>query len=141
MFKKPLTSELRFKVPFYDVDQMRIVWHGNYVKYLERARCELLDRFNYGYREMEKTGYGWPVVDLRCKYVRPARFDQEICITATLVEYENRIKIDYLIVDGHTGEKLTKAHSIQVAVEMESGELQFVSPPIVRERLECHGFL
>jgi acyl-CoA thioester hydrolase len=38
-----ITAETEFTVEFYDVDSMEIVWHGNYVKYLEKARCVLLD--------------------------------------------------------------------------------------------------
>ena len=141
MFKKPLSTDVLIKVPFYDVDQMNIVWHGHYIKYFELARCELLDMFNYGYKEMAKNGYGWPVVDLRCKYVKSARFDRMIRINAELVEFENRIKINYVVYDGESGERLTKGYSVQVAVDMETGEMQFVSPPIVKERLACHGFL
>lgn len=141
MLKKPLVVETIIKVPFYDVDQMHIVWHGNYVKYLERARCNLLDAFDYGYERMRDSGYGWPVVDLRCKYIRSARFNSEIRVVAELVEYENRLKLEYEIFDVASGERLTKAHSVQVAVEMKSGEMQFVSPPVVIERLTCHGYL
>lgn len=141
MLKKPLVTETILKVPFYDVDQMHIVWHGNYVKYLERARCDLLDKFDYGYSRMRDSGYSWPVVDMRLKYIRPARFNAEICVTSELVEYENRLKLEYQIHDVSTGERLTKAHSVQVAVDMRNNEMQFVSPPVVIERLTCHGYL
>lgn len=141
MLKKPLRTELMIKVPFYDVDQMKVVWHGNYIKYFERARCELLGMFNYGYTEMAKSGYSWPVVDLRVKYIKSALFDHTIRVAAELVEFENRIKIEYMIYDQQSGERLNKAHSTQVAVDMATGEMQFVAPPIVAERLQCHGFL
>ncbi|WP_317930850.1 thioesterase family protein [Halioxenophilus sp. WMMB6] len=141
MFKKTPRVEVPIKIPFYDVDQMRIVWHGHYVKYFERARCELLDLFDYGYASMEQSGYLWPIIDLRAKYIKSATFNQVIVVVAELVEYENRLKINYEILDQASGQRLHKAHSIQVAVAMASGEMQYVSPAIVKERLQCYGYL
>jgi acyl-CoA thioester hydrolase len=85
---------------------------------------------------MNASGYLWPVVDLHLKYVRPTYYGQRIKVRATLVEYENRLKVAYLIEDTVTGETLTKGHSIQVAVEAASGELQFVTPDILRSNIE-----
>ncbi|WP_258031844.1 acyl-CoA thioesterase [Campylobacter concisus] len=42
------------KVAFFDVDSMEVMWHGNYVKYLEMARCELLDKLGYNYVVVSK---------------------------------------------------------------------------------------
>ena len=123
-------------VPFFDVDLMEVVWHGHYVKYLEIARCELLDKIGYNYGEMRESGFAWPVIEIKLRYVRPARFGQEIRVRARLVEYELRLKIDYLITDTATGARLTKGHSIQVAVDAERGELQLCSPPILEQKLE-----
>jgi hypothetical protein len=47
---------------FYDLDPMNVVWHGNYVRYLEVARCVLLEQIGYGYQEMQRSGYAWPVI-------------------------------------------------------------------------------
>ena len=55
---------------------------------------------------------------------------------ATLLEYENRIKIAYQIRDRETGERLTKGYTVQVAVDAATRELQFVSPPVVFRNLE-----
>ncbi|MDT8388843.1 MAG: thioesterase family protein [Thiogranum sp.] len=131
-----LSAEVELEIPFHDVDSMAVVWHGHYAKYFEVARCELLRSFHYDYPQMQASGYLWPVVDLQVKYVRPARYAQRIKVEATLVEYENRLKIAYRIKDAGTGEVLTRGHSIQVAVEAESQELQFVSPEILRRNVE-----
>ncbi|MGD8631168.1 MAG: acyl-CoA thioesterase, partial [Gammaproteobacteria bacterium] len=69
-------------------------------------------------------------------YVRPAYYGHSIKVHATLVEYENRLKVAYLIEDTLTREALTKGHSIQVAVEAASNELQFVTPEILRKNVE-----
>ncbi len=123
------------QVPFYDLDPMQIVWHGNYLKYFEVARCELLEQFDYGYLAMQESGYMWPIVDSRIKFINAASFDQKIRCTASLLEFENRIKIGYDIKCIETGKRLTKGYTTQVAVDLESKELQLVSPKIVFEKL------
>lgn len=123
------------KVPFHDVDSMQVVWHGNYPKYFAAARCALLDQIDYNYNQMAESGFAWPVIDMRVKYVRPALFNQEIRVTATLVEYENRLKIEYLIEDAETGVKLTRGYTVQVAVDMACREMKLYSPQILLDRL------
>lgn len=130
------SAAIEFDVQFYDVDSMRVVWHGNYVKYLERARCELLNALGYNYLEMESSGYVWPIVDMRLKYVAPASFAQMIRVEAKLVEYITRIKIEYIISDATTGTVLNKATTIQVAVDMSSGDMQFESPTVFVDKVK-----
>ncbi|HJT06003.1 MAG TPA: acyl-CoA thioesterase [Stellaceae bacterium] len=130
-----ISAEVLIKAQFYDLDPMHIVWHGNYVRFLEQARCALLDKIDYNYSEMLRSGYAWPVVDLRIKYVRPVRFGQEVTARATLAEYESRIKIDYRIADLATGDVLTKAQTIQVAVDVASNEMCFESPAALTDRV------
>ena len=130
-----LSHEIEVVPPFFDIDSMGIVWHGHYVKYLELARCALLEKFDYGYTRMRESGYGWPVVDLRLKYSRPATFDQRLVVRAEIVEWENRLKMDYTIRDAATGERIHSATSIQVAVDMATREMQYVCPRVLWERL------
>ena len=129
------TAEIGITPAFHDLDPMDMVWHGNYLKYFELARCALLQRFNYDYPQMKASGFAWPVVDLRTKYVRPARFQQRLLVQARIVEWENRLKIDYQVRDADTGEVLTRAHTIQVAVDIATGEMRYVSPAVLFERL------
>ena len=122
-------------VPFHDVDSIGVVWHGHYAKYFEIARCALLDSFDYGYVAMRKSGYSWPVIDMRIRYVKGVTFEQRINVKATLREWENRLLIEYLISDAVSGERLTKGNTVQVAVDLKNGEMCFVSPDILFERL------
>ncbi|MBK8070353.1 MAG: acyl-CoA thioesterase [Rhodanobacteraceae bacterium] len=120
---------------FFDIDPMEIVWHGNYVKYLEVARCTLLDQIDYNYYQMKDSGYAWPIVDLHLRYVQPVRFRQKIRINAKIIEWEHRLKIHYRICDDASGRKLTTGHTVQVAVDIRNGELQFETPPVLRRKL------
>ena len=132
-----IQASIDLKIQFYHLDPMEIVWHGNYPRFLEKARCALLDKMNYNYEEMQESGYAWPIVDMRLKYVRSAKFKQNITVTATLKEYENRLVINYLITDTNSGETLTKAQTKQVAVQIDTEEMMFESPPILHEKVEA----
>lgn len=134
----PVSAITDIDIPFQDVDAMEIVWHGNYPRYLEIARCALLDCIDYDYPAMRDSGYVWPVIDMRIKYIKPLRFKQRIRVRSEIKEYENRLKIDFLITDATSGEKLCKAYTIQVAVDMNTQAMCFVSPPILRERLTTY---
>jgi acyl-CoA thioester hydrolase len=130
-----LSHEIDLQPAFFDLDPMGIVWHGHYVKYLELARCALLERFDYGYPQMRDSGYAWPVVDMRLKYVRSASFGQRLRVRAEITEWENRLRIDYLLRDAASGERLNKAYTVQVAVDLATQEMQYVSPPVLLQRL------
>ncbi|MCR5218042.1 thioesterase family protein [Treponema sp.] len=134
--KKKITEEIVFNVEFYDVDSMKIVYHGNYIKYMEKARCALLDKIGYGYLQMEETGYSFPVVDVKVKYVRSLRFGDRARVKATLVEYENCLKVKYEIYNDKTGELTTKCESTQMVVEMATGETKFFCPQIFIDRVK-----
>lgn len=124
-------------VPFFDIDMMEVVWHGHYVKYLEMARCALLDKIGHNYTQMRDAGYAWPVIDLQLRYIRGATFGQKLIVRADLVEWENRLKIHYLISDFATGERMTRASSVQVAVEIASREMQMASPRVFVNAVEA----
>jgi len=135
MTQPDLTYEHTVRPEFYDVDPMDIVWHGNYVKYLEAARAAMLETFNYGYRAMRDSGYAWPIVDIRLKYVGSAVYGEPIVVRCEIVEWENRLRIEYVIRDQASGRRLTVAHTTQVAVDIATREMCFVSPPVLWERL------
>jgi len=129
------TAAIEVTVPFHDLDPAGIVWHGNYAKYFEVARCAMLQLFNYNYDQMLVSGYIWPVIDLRIRYVQMIRFNQRIKVTATLREWEHRMAIDYLITDASSGERLTKGRTVQVAVDIRTRELCLMSPSILFDKL------
>ena len=133
--KPDLSCEVEVVPAFHDLDPMDIVWHGNYAKYFEIARCALLDRFDYGYLRMKESGYAWPIVELQQKFIRTASFAQKLIVRAEIIEWENRLRIAYLIRDAVTGHKIHKATSTQVAVDMRTRELCFVCPPVLWQRL------
>lgn len=131
-----LQAEVEMLVPFFDVDSMDVVWHGHYVKYFEVARCALLERIGHNYQQMRDAGYAWPIIDVQLRYMRGARFNQRIVVRADLVEWENRLKINYLIRDAETGERMTRGSTVQVAVEIASREMLLATPRVFVDAVE-----
>lgn len=132
--KKPFSETIEIKVPFHDIDLMGVVWHGHYVRYFEIARCELLEKLGYGYNSMKASGYAWPVIDLHIRYPGAPVFGQTIRVTATVVEWEYRLKVNYEIRNTE-GKRLTRGHTVQVAVDMTTGDMCMESPPVLFEKL------
>jgi acyl-CoA thioester hydrolase len=128
-------TSIELEIPFHDVDVMEIAWHGHYAKYFELARCKLLDQLNYNYLQMRESGYAWPVIDLHIRYIQPLLFQQKITVKAWIVEWEHRLRINYLITDSVSGTRLTKGHTDQVAVNMGTRELLLASPAILLEKM------
>lgn len=130
-----LLTEMDMVIPFHDVDSMGITWHGNYLRYFEVVRCLLLDKLGYNYRTMQQSGYAWPIVDVQVKYVKSSTFDQKIKVVAAIVEWENRLRINYQIVDAQTNARITKGYTIQAAVDITTEELCFVTPEVFQEKI------
>jgi acyl-CoA thioester hydrolase len=133
---KVIVSETAKACPqFYDLDPMNIVWHGNYPRFFELARTALLKKIGYGYDDMIVSGYAWPVIDMHIRYYRPLRLGRWIDISASITEWENRLKIEYLARDVESGQKTTKGHTIQVAVDIKTEAMLWQTPPILKEKL------
>ncbi|EOD56390.1 acyl-CoA thioesterase [Aeromonas molluscorum] len=130
-----ISHSIEVEIPFHDVDMMAVAWHGHYVRYIELARCALLEQIDYNYPQMEASGYLWPIIDLRLKYMAPLRFGQKVRVEARLCEYQNRLKIEYQLFDLLSGARTSKGYSIQVAVNKESGEMCLASPRVLLDKL------
>lgn len=132
----PIEETTLVEVAFSDVDVMAVVWHGHYLKYLEAARWRLMDRLGYGYEAMRDSGYLWPVIETHVRHIRGAAFGDRLAVTASLVEWQNRLAVNYLVLDARTQARVARARTVQVAVHGNSGELQFVSPADFVRRVE-----
>lgn len=122
-------------VAFHDVDVAGVVWHGHYLKYLENARWALMDRLEFGLQAMIASGYAWPIVEAHVKYVRAARFGDRLVVQASLVEWQSRLAVHYLVTNAATAERVARARTVQVAVEASTGVLQFATPAVLLERV------
>lgn len=135
MTQQRLSTQVELQVAFYDVDQYAIGWHGNYPKYFEIARCDLLESIGYTYRDMQASNYFFPIIDLRIKYVKPVIFQQKIVVSATLVEWQHTLDIHYEITDQLSGERLTKGYTRQAAVRTPDQITQYECPAILQDKV------
>jgi acyl-CoA thioester hydrolase len=131
------SAEVELKVEFYDVDALRVVWHGHYIKYLEKARCALMEALGFSYNEMAAAGFAWPIVSLHLKYVRPLQYNQRFTVRASLLEYAHRIRIAYRIIDQASGKTLNKAETIQMAYDLSAGAGLLISPLCLTQAVEA----
>jgi acyl-CoA thioester hydrolase len=130
-------AEAEVSVEFYDCDPLKVVWHGNYFNYFEVARRALLEKIGYGYGEMEKTGYSFPVIEVSAKFLGSLRFRDRARVKAILEEYENRLRIRYEIRDVQTGVLTTRGLSTQMAIDMRTYDSCFVCPQALIDKVEA----
>lgn len=130
-------AETFITVQFYDLDPMNVVWHGNYIKYLETARCDLLSKIGYDYDNMREDGIAYPVATMDLKFMKPCTFNQKLKVVSSVEEIEPCLIIKYMIYDALTGEKLFKAKTMQICIDVHSKESLYSAPERLKEKLAC----
>ena len=106
------------RVRYAETDQMGVVYYGNYATYFEVARVETMRALGFSYRQMEDDGVMLPVLEYKTKYIRPARYDDELFITCRIPEMPGtRIRFEYEIKSA-TGQLLNTAETTLVFVDM-----------------------
>ncbi|MCQ2236082.1 MAG: acyl-CoA thioesterase [Bacteroidales bacterium] len=109
------------RVRYADTDMMGVVYHTNYAIYFEVARTEMFRELKMPYAEMEKNGIRLPVVDLHCKYYRPALYDDLLTVTATMNKKPGvRIEFEYTI-ENEKGELLCTGETTLVFTDINTG--------------------
>ncbi len=76
----------RYRVIYGDTDQSGAVYHANFIRWFEAARCEFLRVRGASYEKMSRAGANFPVVEVQCRYLRPARFEDEVQVEVELTE-------------------------------------------------------
>lgn len=81
-----MSGEIKIRVRFNETDAMKYLYHGNYASYYHLSRTELLRRLGLCDKSMEAKGIILPVIDLQCKYLKPAFYDDELMVRTQLSE-------------------------------------------------------
>lgn len=132
-----IRSETIVRVRYAETDMMGIVYHGSYVPWLECARIQLLDDIGCPYREMESLGVRLPVVELKCRYREPARFDDRVRVVAEVRESPRaRITIHYRLFREEDGALLCEASSMHAFMDFNQRPCR--PPKVLREAFESH---
>jgi acyl-CoA thioester hydrolase len=123
------------RVRYADTDQMGIVYYGKYFEYFEVARTELLRACGLPYKTIEAAGFGLPVTAASAKYIRSAKYDDLLRITARIpTSVGSRLEIDYLVNLNETGELIAEGSTTLVFVSHATGKPSR-PPEIYREAL------
>ena len=136
------SASVTLKVPYYDLDPLQIVWHGNYLKYFDVARRALFGKYGadlHQYRE--DTRYVFPIVRSTIKHVWPLRFDDEFTCTAVLREARVRVVVDFEIRLIPSGRLCAKGWTEQAAVLLPGMEMAFQIPEEIQNAFYGEGQL
>ena len=88
------------RVHYYETDKMGCVHHSNYIRWMEEARVDFLERIGLGFPMMEARGIFSPVTGVECRYRRPTRFDEEVRISVRVESFNGiRLRITYEMVN------------------------------------------
>ena len=97
---------------YYETDQMGIIHHSNYIKWMEEARLDLMDQIGLNYKQMEEMEIISPVLSISVEYHSMVHFDDTVVIQTKLVKYTGiKMEVEYIMTDKETGELRTTAYS------------------------------
>jgi acyl-CoA thioester hydrolase len=126
--------ETNITVRFNEIDAYRVAWHGHYVAWMEIGRNALAGRFDLDAFQLAALGYLGPVVALELKFLRPARFNDELTIRTTL-RCTQTATLEFLsTIVGPEGTKLATGVTTHALTDLD-GVLQFQLPPEIAERV------
>jgi acyl-CoA thioester hydrolase len=128
--------EVKISVPFFDLDPMQIVWHGNYLNYFEIARAALFDHYGvdlYSYYERFKLIF--PIIRTSTKHIYPLRHRDEIIVKAILVDARVKLICDFEIRKAADGMICARGRTEQVTVKVPEMETLFNIPDEIRQAL------
>ncbi len=133
-----LTTTIRIPVRFSEVDAMRAVWHGNYVKYLEDAREQWGHEYGFSYADIFRNGYLAPLYELNLHYRQIATMDDVLLVTATYYQCAGaKLVMHYTIVRESDNALILTAESVQLFTTKE-GEFSPTMPPFYDEWKRRH---
>lgn len=89
------TSQSKIRVRYAETDQMGVVYHSHYFQYFEVARAESIRQLGLTYADMERMGVIMPVIEVQCRYLRPALYDDLLTIKVILKELPVHHKIEF----------------------------------------------
>ena len=130
------STEITLAVPFHDLDPMQMVWHGNYLKYFDRARTALFDNAGidlFGY--FKKARILFPITKTTTKYIASLQYRDIFTCQATMTEAQYKIVVEFQIRLAENHKLCARGRSEQVAVTHPEMEIMFEIPEEIRRAL------
>lgn len=131
------THTTTVRVRYAETDQLGVVYHSNYLIWLEVARTDLIRAYGISYADLEREGFALAVAEATVRYLAPARYDDEVQVTATISEVRSRsIRFEYELVRASDGVRLATAYTALVSIDPQTGRPTAL-PPRVKEMLDA----
>ncbi|MBL0714312.1 MAG: acyl-CoA thioesterase [Desulfosarcina sp.] len=93
------------RVLYADTDRSQVVYHGNYLRYFEYGRASLMRDAGYPYKEVEASGFIYPIIEIGLKYSHPLHYDDPIWVNTRPGDKERvRLQFDYIITHRDEGQ-------------------------------------
>lgn len=115
---------LKKRVSFYETDGMRVVHHANYLHWFEEARVEYLRAGGMMLNELMEEGIVFPIVEVQCRYLSPARYDDLLTVKTWLRKIDRvQLQFEYEVVRDADGAVLTKAMTRGTYTRISDGKI------------------
>jgi acyl-CoA thioester hydrolase len=126
--QEELFSTVEIPIRFSEVDSMNIVWHGNYVKYIEDGREDFGKKYGISYQNIKDFGFAMPIVNLEISYKKSLKMDQSV-IVKTIYVPSNSAKLifNYELYDPKTSRIICTAKTTQVFLDSDNN-MQLFAP-------------
>jgi acyl-CoA thioester hydrolase len=136
-----LSEVIPVSIRFHEVDSLRIVWHGHYLKYFEDGREAFGRKYGIGYMDVFDLGLLTPLVNVNCDYKKPVKYGDPVMLETTYVDCEAaKIQFKFTLYHAHTKEVYTTGESTQVFINPQ-GELYLTPPPFFVDWKKKWGLL
>lgn len=105
-------QDYEHRAQYYETDQMGIIHHSNYIRWMEEARMDFLRRIGFPMEKIEAEGIVSPVVSVECRYRQVCRLNEDICIRINVKKYDGvKLVLEYEMYEKGTGELRTVGSS------------------------------
>ena len=112
------SHEIAIRVRYAETDRMGLLHHANYFVYFEMGRTELLRDRGFSYREIEDAGHLLVIIDIGCKFRKPAHYDDLLTLRTT-VKRATFVKIEHRYELFRDRELLAEGHSVLACIDRE----------------------
>lgn len=111
------TCETRLRVRYAETDKMGVVYYANYLVWMEVGRTDYCKSIGFNYRDMENDDANMAVAAVSCRYIAPARYDDEILVRTSVEKLSRRlVTFAYRICNASTGQQLAEGKTVHITV-------------------------
>ena len=129
-----LKNSTEMLIKFSEVDSLRVVWHGHYIRYFEDGREAFGKQYNLGYLDIYENGLAVPMVDLQVNFKRVLEYGDSAIIETTFINSPAaKIIFEYKVTSAKHGYIACTGRSTQVFMVPETKELRITMPPFMEE--------